>query len=345
MDKNIAEAADLERILQQQNAVRDVLIKTPEARDPWDIDLLHEFVMRNSNTYRLFQGAQEIICKTICRELTLLELPRNALVCKQGEFGDTFYIIFSGRVSIYVETRCRLSCDEDGTWQSGNFQTLDIDDSARMDVLCKKFGAWKNTIERGGTFGEVAVSDPTAKRTGTVICDTPVALICLKRGAYQRLLRITNSSELKFTEVEFLKTLFLFRNWPHAGLTRLSRQLKRTNFPAATFLTRVGAEASVLYFIYDGLVQESVPVVHYCDANGLIKKCMTTEDYSKKQSGLQVLPHSLDMSRYRKAHLELTLYQEHDICAELPFYLNKTTHQTNLLAMNHVKALAMDVCC
>nr|CCA28109.1 conserved hypothetical protein [Albugo laibachii Nc14] len=267
MDKNIVEAVDLERILQQQKAVRDVLIKPPEARDPWDIDLLHDYVMRNGNTYRLFQGAQEIICKTICRELTLLELPKNALVCKQGEFGDTFYIMFSGCVSIYVETRRRLSLDDDGAWHSGSFQTVELDDLVRMDYLCQKFGTWKNKIERGGTFGEIAVTDPTAKRTGTVICDTPAALICLKRGAYQRLLRITNSSELKFTEVEFLKTTFIFRSWPHADLTQLSSRLKRTTFPAGTFLTHLGAEASVLYFIYDGLVQESVSVVHYCDEN------------------------------------------------------------------------------
>ncbi|KAE9269964.1 hypothetical protein PR003_g30986, partial [Phytophthora rubi] len=103
---------------QRQKEVKEIyriLQRVPEAREAHEIDTLYEWVLKNGSTNKIFQGAQEIICKTICREMTLLELPGKGVVCYQGDYGDTFYVIISGSVSLFINAKpkSRLILEED----------------------------------------------------------------------------------------------------------------------------------------------------------------------------------------------------------------------------------------
>ncbi|DAZ96851.1 TPA: hypothetical protein N0F65_008282 [Lagenidium giganteum] len=328
-----------------------ILQKAPETRDATDIDTLYEWVMKNGSTNKIFQGAQEIICKTICREMTLLEVPEKGVVCYQGDYGDIFFIIISGSVSLFVDPKRRpLQASSRGSTSDRTYGGRHsqhylhhgvTDFEADRDVpQPESYGSFIKQIFAGGTFGELAVMDPTARRSCTIICDVATSFICLKRGAYQRLIRITNSSQLDFTQIEFLETLFFFDGWPHGELTRLSNRLRHLNFPADTFLTRVGSEANVVFFIYAGVVQESVTLVHYLNENGEVYKCSTVESESSKRS-LQDAPMKDQQSR-RRICLELNLYQDHDICGEYPILFGKALCNTDLLAVTDVKTLVMD---
>lgn len=94
--------------MEEVASIHAILHKPPESRDSQDIDVLYDWVLKNGSTNKIFQGAQEIICKTICREMTLLELPPKGVVCYQGDFGDTFYIIISGSVSLFIDPKAKL---------------------------------------------------------------------------------------------------------------------------------------------------------------------------------------------------------------------------------------------
>ncbi|KAG6623831.1 RmlC-like jelly roll fold [Phytophthora cinnamomi] len=238
---------------QRQKEVKEIyriLQRVPEAREAHEIDTLYEWVLRNGSTNKIFQGAQEIICKTICREMTLLELPAQGVVCYQGDYGDTFYVIISGSVSLFINARPRqrLTLEE----EDNNSKAYSADEED-VKLQPDQYGTFIKHITDGGTFGELAVMDPTARRSCTIICDEPTSFICLKRGAYQRLIRITNSSQLDFTQVEFLETMYFFDGWPHGELTRLSNRLRQVHYPADSYLTRIGAEANVVFFIYAGM--------------------------------------------------------------------------------------------
>lgn len=333
-------------------SIHRILEKSPEARDSQDIDTLYEFVLQNGSTNKIFQGAQDIICKTICREMTLLELPPKGVVCYQGDYGDTFYIIVQGSVSLFIDSKKKLSVqnEENGIAESSDCYmhttTTSIKATERVDSdgnpLPESYGSFIKQIGSGGTFGELAVMDPTARRSCTIVCDTPTSFICLKRGAYQRLIRITNSSQLDFTQVEYLETLFFFAEWPHGELTRLSNRLRHLNFPADTFLSRVGSEANVLFFVYSGVVQESIPLVNHLNANGTVYKCTRLESDSSKRS-MQELSNGKDLQPKKRIALELNVYQDHDICGEYPVVCNKSVSTTDLLAVTDVKTLIMDV--
>lgn len=327
------------------HALHAILQKPSELREPVDIDTLYEWVLRNGSTNQIFQGAQEVICKTICREMTLLEMPTKGVVCYQGEYGDTFFVIISGSVSLFIDSKRKLRTATDdaaGIQDKTALHPYHLGDgllSEGMELtdsnLLKYFGSFIKRIGSGGTFGELAVMDPTAKRSCTVICDVPTSFICLKRGAYQRLIRITNSSQLDFTQVEFLETLFFFDGWPHGELTRLSNRLRHVNFPADTFLTRIGSEANIVYFLYAGVVQETVPLIHSLTENGNVYKCTRVENESSKLRSMQetALRRKENKQQYkRRIAVELNLYQDHDICGEFPIFFNKPICNTDLLA-------------
>lgn len=348
--------------LKEVLAIHRILEKAPETRDSQDIDTLYEFVLQNGSTNKIFHGAQEIICKTICREMTLLELPAKGIVCYQGDYGDTFFIIIEGSVSLFIDSKKKLLVqnEENGILDKPH-DSHHRHMTERMDgegnPLPVNHGSFIKQIGSGGTFGELAVMDPTARRSCTILCDAPTSFICLKRGAYQRLIRITNSSQLDFTQVEYLETLFFFEQWPHGELTRLSNRLRHLNFPADTFLTRVGSEANVVFFIYSGIVQESTPLVHYLNPNGTVFKCTRLENESSKRS-IQESGSNANMNgnangkdakkkqqqqQTKRIALELNVYQDHDVCGEYPVLFNKTVCNTDLLAVTDVKTLIMDV--
>ncbi|KAG1697024.1 hypothetical protein DVH05_017411 [Phytophthora capsici] len=324
---------------QRQKEVKEIyriLQRNPEMRDANEIDTLYDWVLRNGSTNKIFQGAQEIICKTICREMTLLELPPKGVVCYQGDFGDTFYVVISGSVSLYINARPKPKVLGEGN----NSKPLSGDDDD-VKLQPEEYGTFIKHITDGGTFGELAVMDPTARRSCTITCDEPTSFICLKRGSYQRLIRITNSSQLDFTQIEFLETIYFFEGWPHGELTRLSNRLRQVHYPADSYLTRIGADANTVFFIYAGLVQETVPMIQVLNENGSVQRCAELESNLAKRR-MQGHAGKRVAQQRRRTELELTLYQDHDICAEYPIFFNKSTCTTDLLAVTDVKTLVMD---
>jgi CRP-like cAMP-binding protein len=315
---------------QRQKAVKQIyriLQRAPEAREAHEIDTLYDWVLKNGSTNKIFQGAQEIICKTICREMTLLELPPQGVVCYQGDYGDTFFVIISGSVSLFINAKpkSRAIFDEDSS-----SRPLSADEG-EVRLKPEQYGTFIKHITDGGTFGELAVMDPTARRSCTIICDEPTSFICLKRGAYQRLIRITNSSQLDFTQIEFLETMYFFDGWPHGELTRLSNRLRQVHYPADSYLTRIGADANGVFFIYAGLVQETVPMIQLLNENGSVQRCAELESNLAKRR-MQDMGGKRSTQQRRRTELELSLYQNHDICGEYPILFNRSTCSTDLLA-------------
>ncbi|RHY34504.1 hypothetical protein DYB32_000906 [Aphanomyces invadans] len=313
-----------------------------------EIDNLFEWVLKNGSTNKLFSGIQDVICKTICREMTLYTAPPNSVICYQGDFGDVFYIIISGQVALYVDENEKKQAKpfEDDVKLLLQRALLDdnIASSAANNVSAstrhlhsdaahqlKQFGKFIRFIGSGGTFGELAVMEPTAQRTCTVVSTTVTSFICLKRAAYQRLVRASNGDTVGFTQYEFLDDLFYFESWSHGDVQRFSNKLRQS------FLLRHGNEANVMYFIYSGIVQESMPMVCLMDEHGVAIKYTPVEEKNKKGAAkgpsanvgaptstlladTTSVPdsagHGIPLSelKRKRVSVEIALYEEHDIC-------------------------------
>jgi hypothetical protein len=97
----------------------------------------------------------------------------------------------------------------------------------------------------------------------------------------------------------------------------------------------------LIYFIYSGVVQESVPLIHYLNENGVVYKCTTFFEVDSTKRSMQEMA-TKDQFK-RRICLELNVYQDHDICGEYTVTFNKKISTTDLLAVTDVKALVMDV--
>ncbi|OQR92005.1 hypothetical protein ACHHYP_04149 [Achlya hypogyna] len=343
------------KLLNKAHTLQTILNKKPEARSTEEVDMLFEWVLKNETTSKLFSGIQDVICKTICREMTLYNAPAGTVVCYQGDFGDIFYIVLAGQVSLYVDSAEKHApLEEELRGQLGTYP----DEASR-----KGFGMFIRKIGGGGTFGELAVLDPSAqrcsdlqhqiittRRTCTVVTNVLTSFICLKRGAYHRLLRASNGDEITFTQFEFVEDLYYFDGWSHGDVTRLSNKLKLLSVPADNFLLRHGNEANAMYFVYSGVVQESIPMTALVDEYGFVVKFSPVDDKPSKRGKMATMTPEESIVqgvqygdlRRKRTSLETALYEEHDVCGEHALLFNETHSKVDLRAVTDVKALVMD---
>ncbi|OQR97443.1 hypothetical protein THRCLA_21932 [Thraustotheca clavata] len=328
------------RLVTKAHTLQAILNKKPEQRTAEEVDLVFEWVTKNENTNKLFSGIQDVICKSICREMTLYNAPPGTVVCYQGDFGDIFYIILAGQVSLYVDsTENRTPMEEE---MRNN--TIDYNDEHTR----KSFGIFIRKIGAGGTFGELAVLDPSAQRTCTVVTNVQTSFICLKRAAYHRLIRACNGEEITFTQFEFVEDLYYFESWAHGDIQRLSNKLKPLTISADSFLLRHGNEVNSMFLIYSGIVQESTPMISLTDEYGFVVKYTQVEEVSTKKPKIVAPEESVmqgvqlgDLHR-KRISLETAVYEEHDICGEHALLFNEAHSKVDLRAVTDVKVLVMD---
>jgi hypothetical protein len=86
-----------------------------------------------------------------------------------------------------------------------------------------------------------------------------------------------------------------------------------------------------VFFIYAGLVQETVPMIQLLNENGSVQRCAELESNLAKRR-MQDMGGKRSTQQRRRTELELSLYQNHDICGEYPILFNRSTCSTDLLA-------------
>jgi CRP-like cAMP-binding protein len=87
----------------------------------------------------------------VAKELELLDLPAGTAIVRQGEAGDSFYILLEGQATV------------------------------------RRNGRKVGELGAGSFFGELAILDP-APRNADVVADTPVHVARLKVGSFRKLI-------------------------------------------------------------------------------------------------------------------------------------------------------------
>ena len=108
---------------------------------------------RRVEFFRKFDRAQQI---ELARVAELLVVRQGAILFKQGQVGQAFYIILSGKVHMHVD-----SPNEEGT-----------------TILV-------NTLGYGGAFGERALESSNSIRTATVSIAEKSELLLISREDYK----------------------------------------------------------------------------------------------------------------------------------------------------------------
>ena len=142
-------------------AARRVLAKKRDQRTQEELMLVVSYLDRRVDFFRKFDRAQQI---ALARVAELLVVRQGAILFKQGQIGQAFYIILSGKVHIHVD-----SPNEEGT-----------------TILV-------NTLGHGTAFGERALESASSIRNASVSIAETSELLLISRNDY-RLVRTRLSS-------------------------------------------------------------------------------------------------------------------------------------------------------
>eukprot|EP01042_Synura_sphagnicola_P000055 gene55-55_t len=105
----------------------------------------------------LFQSLTAMNKRKLLETMEPVHFPAGSYICKQGTFGNTFYVLTEGT--------CKV--------------TLNKEDGGERDIL---------TLRLGDYFGEVALIDSNQKRTANVISLTSVTCMSLSRSDFEQYL-------------------------------------------------------------------------------------------------------------------------------------------------------------
>jgi cAMP-dependent protein kinase regulator len=164
---------------------------------------------------------------SLAQTFSLSRYQPGQLIIRQGEVGDNFYVVKTGRVSV---------------WQSQPGQP-------EQKV---------NSHERGGYFGEVALLKE-APRNATCKADTPVEILSLSRPDFNRLARrhfeMAERLLRRYRYLTMLQNIPLFKDTPLESLRALAGCLGCQEVAAGQTIFRQGETGECFYIIEAGQVE------------------------------------------------------------------------------------------
>ncbi|KAK9824276.1 hypothetical protein WJX72_009107 [[Myrmecia] bisecta] len=148
--------------------------------------------------------------------------PSDRRAMKQGDVGELFYIIVSGRVAVKVNS-------EEG-------MTV-----ARM-------------IEAGYSFGELALLKKGGMRVATIQTIMHTEFLTVDGDQYAQLLSRLHREEIN-SKVAVLQNAKIFWGWPVEQLEQLSLVLQMRRLPSRSVVVQQGTTSDAMYFIQRGSVR------------------------------------------------------------------------------------------
>lgn len=159
----------------------------------------------------------------VARRLIPVRVGAGQAVFHQGQPGDAFYLIQRGEAEVLLS--------RDGA----------------EEVLRR--------LAPGDYFGEIALLGHTG-RTATVRAATPVRLLVLRKGDFERLLAphlaISERIDQAIRESENLRALPLLASLSSAELAAVGSRLRRERFPSGAVIVRQGDVGTTFYIIQSG---------------------------------------------------------------------------------------------
>lgn len=173
-------------------------------------------------------------------------------------------------------------------------------------------------------FGDLAFSDPSARRSATVIVSTEIkrtSLITIERGDYVRLSRTVSQEESHFQHTTALNYIHLFRNWNKEDKLRLVSGMRMLHVEPQKYIWKNESDEKLMVIILSGQVSE-----------------MYTATIDKE------IKHGKLVHRVQHSYqTELAVYGPGDLVGEYPFFYKNRTPYFGLRANTLVKALVFDV--
>ncbi|XP_071816702.1 uncharacterized protein [Apostichopus japonicus] len=266
--------------------VVSLISKEPSKRPDLEIEMLLPWFLSMSG---LFKAQRTEVVKDILRNCEFRSVPPDLAIITQGERGDSFYIILSGSVSIYINqtleeqgnvTRSKTSpCVLNGTAPSldCNGNVISDDDVTADNVIessqkrtsqtvldRSSFGVHIRDLGPGKSFGELALVQTNSIRNASVISENATDLIVIDRELYNRSLKAAQKQEVQ-EKLDFVNSHTLYSNWTKRQRAVLTMSLIRNSYQYGNTIIRQGSPTNSLIFITKGqakVTMNPVQLIH-----------------------------------------------------------------------------------
>ena len=188
--------------------------------------------------------------------MELQEHPPHTVLFRQGDIGDTYYLVFTGELGMYLEP----------------------EHSQRKAGVV--MGSCMSSVASGEGFGELALLDASgAGRALTALTHTAVQLITVTRGSYERAMTPHLRIADEHAALDALRVPPAARvPWQHAALAtwaqervklgkevkieQLSRVMELQEHAAGSTLSRQGDDGDAYYLVFSGEVGMCARIPH-----------------------------------------------------------------------------------
>lgn len=177
-----------------------------------DADLIDKCFQKNMVLRNLeLQARTEVI-----KILSYCFVPKDTVVFQQGQIGNYFYIIKSGKVKLLIDE------------------------------------VEKKTLQTGDSFGELALLHG-AVRSGTIKTIKDTYLWCLERKKFKQVIDYMNNKNFSENR-SFIQSIPMLNNLEPEMITLLTNNLVKENYDHGSKIIEVGEPADCIYIIKEGTV-------------------------------------------------------------------------------------------
>lgn len=208
--------------------IKEILKKDQDSRNSDDIKLLSSII----SSIKFFESLKnyKLVLRECCMYLVYELVPKKSFVFKQGEYGDKFYILIKGEVSVQVTVK------EDTK-------------TVTKEVL---------TYKDGASFGELALTDKKP-RAASILTKVDCHFAVLDKFNYNRILSSLISSQ-RTEFIDFLKHQSYFKHLTKVSLLKLSYCFEEKQMKKGELLFNEGDPIEFIFCIREGEVKLSKKV-------------------------------------------------------------------------------------
>ncbi|CAH1772283.1 unnamed protein product [Owenia fusiformis] len=227
----------------------DLIIKKPENRSSSQIADVLPWLRKKSN---ILKDLHPDVLSVIIKKCQHKHASPDDVIIQQGETGDCFYIIVSGTVSVYIDSKI-----EDDL---GIVDVLDNDGDDHKPVIKSRrkrkrneYGKFIVHFGTGDSFGELALisTDEIDERNATVIADEDADFLVIDKTLYEGTLKAFQQREFQ-EKREFVETHPIFSRWSIKLRKQLEMSLTKESFLYDNCINKQGQPFSGVRFLFRG---------------------------------------------------------------------------------------------
>jgi CRP-like cAMP-binding protein len=213
--------------------------------------LLKNLPLIKNNEFIQQTGKEDLIVEDLCQILTLKTHTEGQIVFRYGDYGNHFYIIIEGTVSVHVPILKEIDANEE-----------DIDNEKHQ---VKRILTEVSRLEAPNSFGDVALID-YKPRTATIKCVTNWVFALIDKANYQKIIgRVTKKNIGKI--IDLFRSIPYFTHWKINEIKKFKEYFTEVEYLRNHTVYKEGAHPEFVYIVKTGDFEIIKKVKHRLNSN------------------------------------------------------------------------------